>query len=32
MSDDIPIEFVIKGEDGFDLVDYSGLDVEFKNI
>lgn len=32
MSDEVPSEFVTKSEDGFDMVDYSGLDVEFKKI
>lgn len=32
MSDEIPISAVTKGEDGYDRVDYSKLDVEFKNI
>ena len=32
MSDEIPVESVLKGEDGYDRVDYSKLDVEFKKI
>ncbi len=32
MSDEIPSNAVIKGNDGFDRVDYSKIDVEFKNI
>ena len=32
MSDEIPKEAVTKGNDGFDRVDYSQLDVEFKKI
>ena len=32
MSDDIPKHAVIKHADGYDRVDYSKLDVEFKNI
>jgi len=32
MSDEIPQEAVIKHSSGFDTVDYSKLDVEFKNI
>ena len=32
MSDEIPKEAVIKGNNGFDRVDYSQLDVEFKKI
>ena len=32
MSDEIPQHAVIKHADGFDRVDYSKLDVEFKNI
>lgn len=32
MSDEIPKEAVVKGKDGFDRVDYSQLDVEFKKI
>jgi len=32
MSDEIPNSAVIKHTDGFDRVDYSRLDVEFKNI
>jgi len=32
MSDEIPSEAVIKHSDGFDRVDYSLLDVEFKQI
>jgi len=32
MSDEIPKEAVIKDEDGYDKVDYSKLDVEFKKI
>ena len=32
MSDEIPNNAVIKHEDGFDRVDYSMLDVEFKLI
>jgi len=32
MSDEIPDEAVIRHEDGFDLVDYSLIDVEFKQL
>ena len=32
MSNEIPSYAVIKGNDGFDRVDYSKIDVEFKNI
>jgi hypothetical protein len=32
MSDEIPKNAVIKHEDGYDRVDYSKLDVEFKQI
>ena len=32
MSDEIPKEAVIKHQDGYDRVDYSKLDVEFKRI
>ena len=32
MSDEIPNKFVIKENNGFDSVDYSNLDVEFKRI
>jgi hypothetical protein len=32
MSDEIPTEAVIKGFDGYDRVDYSLIDVEFKKI
>jgi hypothetical protein len=32
MSDEIPKEAIIKGNNGFDRVDYSQLDVEFKKI
>ena len=32
MSDEIPTEAVVKHKDGFDRVDYSKLDVEFKLI
>jgi len=32
MSDEIPSYAVIKGNDGFDRVDYSKIDVQFKNI
>jgi len=32
MSDEIPQHAVVKGDDGYDRVDYSKLDVEFKNI
>ena len=32
MSDEIPSEAVIKHPDGCDMVDYSKLDVEFKNL
>ena len=32
MSDEIPKEAVIKHSSGYDAVDYSKLDVEFKNI
>ena len=32
MSDEIPAKAVVKGEDGYDRVDYSLIDVEFKKI
>ena len=32
MSDEIPIKAVVAHEDGYDRVDYSKLDVEFKKI
>jgi len=32
MSDEISQHAVIKNKDGYDMVDYSKLDVEFKNI
>ena len=32
MSDEIPKVAVIKGDDGYDRVDYSKLDVEFKKV
>ena len=32
MSDEVPTNAVSKNEDGYDRVDYSKLDVEFKNI
>ena len=32
MSDEIPQKAVIKHKDGYDRVDYSKLDVEFKQI
>ena len=32
MSDEIPTNAVIVGEDGYDMVDYSKIDVEFKRI
>ena len=32
LSHDLPSEFVSKNEDGYDIVDYSFLDVEFKSI
>ncbi len=32
MSDEIPLDAIVKHEDGFDRVDYSRLDVEFKQI
>ena len=32
MSDEIPTNAVVKHEDGFDRVDYSKIDVEFKQI
>lgn len=32
MSDEVPTEAVIKGNDGYDRVNYSLLDVEFKQI
>lgn len=32
MSNEIPKEAVVKGSDGYDLVDYSKIDVEFKRI
>jgi len=32
MSDEVPAESVLKGEDGYDRVDYSKLDVEFKKL
>ena len=32
MSDEIPQHAVIKHKDGYDMVDYSKLDVNFKQI
>ena len=32
MSDEIPIENVIVNKDGYDMVNYSNLDVEFKRV
>ena len=32
MSDEVPQNAVVKGSDGFDRVDYSLLDIEFKKI
>lgn len=32
MSDEVPSDAVVKHEDGYDMVDYSKIDVEFKNI
>ena len=32
MSDEIPQNAVIKHKSGYDAVDYSKIDVEFKNI
>jgi len=32
MSDEIPKEAVVKHKSGYDMVDYSKLDVEFKNL
>ena len=32
MSDEIPVYAVIKGDDGFDRVNYNKIDVQFKNI
>jgi len=32
MSDDIPQEAIIKNETGYDMVDYSKLDVDFIKI
>ena len=32
MSDEVPSNAVIVGRDGYDLVDYSKLDVEFKRV
>ena len=32
MSDEIPLNAVVKHQDGFDRVDYSKIDVEFKQI
>jgi hypothetical protein len=32
MSDEVPLEAVVKGADGYDRVNYSMLDVEFKQI
>ena len=32
MSDEVPQELVIKDSNGYDMVDYSKLDVEFKQI
>ena len=32
MSDEIPSHAVIKNADGYDMVNYSKLDVEFKKI
>ena len=32
MSDEIPRENIIINKDGYDMVNYSNLDVEFKRI
>ena len=32
MSDEVPSNVVVVGKDGYDLVDYSKLDVEFKRV
>ena len=32
MSDEVPSDAVLKHESGYDMVDYSKIDVEFKNI
>ncbi len=32
MSDEMPSYAVVKDTDGYDMVDYSKLDVEFKKI
>ena len=32
MSDEIPQDAVIKHKDGYDMVDYSKIDVEFKLV
>ena len=32
MSDEIPKENVVINQDGYDMVDYSNLDVEFKKL
>ena len=32
MSDEVPSSAIIKHKSGYDMVDYSKIDVEFKNI
>ena len=32
MADEVSNKFVVRHQDGYDMVDYSGLDVEFKTI
>ena len=32
MSDEVPNSVIIKHESGYDMVDYSKIDVEFKSV
>ena len=32
MSDDVPSNVVLKSNEGYDMIDYSKIDIEFKNI
>mgnify|MGYP003113583260 CR=1 FL=1 len=32
MSDEVPLDVVIKHKDGYDMIDYSKIDVEFKKV
>tara|TARA_R100001591_G_scaffold34617_1_gene46220 strand:+ start:15806 stop:16615 length:810 start_codon:yes stop_codon:yes gene_type:complete len=32
MSDEVPLEVVTRNSDGFDMIDYSKIDVEFKSV